>query len=87
MKGLKFIAFISLAFFISACSSKVQTNKIPDEKKYILPYNTQGKEVKINTQNQKSFEEALRAFFKVKDEEQENIYDIGLKRGHFIQKD
>lgn len=85
--------FVSLLISISilsicACSSKVQTNKLPDDKKFILPKNSNSKqELTISTKIKRDFEQSLKAFFKVKDKEEENIYDIGLKRGHFVEKE
>ena len=51
MKFLKLsLIFACLAFFV-ACSSKVQTNKIPNEKKYNLPKISSGelKEQALNS--------------------------------------
>lgn len=91
-KITKFKIFLNSLLFISllgfcACSSKVQTNKLPNEKKFILPRDSNAKqELAINTKIKRDFEQSLKAFFKIKDKEQESIYDIGLKRGHFIEK-
>lgn len=76
------LIFLNALLFL-ACSSKVQTNTLPDEKKYILPKNTSSKEVKISDEGKKEFEQSLKEFFKVNEKEQENIYDIGLNRGYF----
>ncbi|WP_276883756.1 hypothetical protein [Campylobacter cuniculorum] len=90
MMGFKlkklFLSFVLILSFC-ACSSKVQTNKIPNQKNFVLPKNTDTKELFIKDEDKKGFEESLRAFFKFKDKEEESLYDIGLKRGHFIQKD
>lgn len=92
-KYIQKIKSIFVSFLISfsilslcACSSKTQTNKLPDEKKFILPKSSDSKqELTISTEIKRDFEQSLKAFFKIKGEEEENIYDIGLKRGHFTQ--
>ncbi len=66
MKMRFFAMNLLIAMSFCACSSKVQTNKIPDDKKYILPKNTSAKELRLNTQSQNSFEEALRTFLRLK---------------------
>ncbi|MEB2821932.1 hypothetical protein [Campylobacter upsaliensis] len=44
MKNLFFVLIFAL--FFTACSSKVQTNKIPNDKKYNLPLSSNYKEPK-----------------------------------------
>lgn len=85
---------LSLAFLVAGCSSKVQTNKLPDSKKYHLPTTTTNQALNIDKKEKDSFESALQDFFS-KDfvyEEvngvrskipNKDIYQIGLERGHF----
>ncbi len=90
MKFLKLsLIFACLAFFV-ACSSKVQTNKIPNEKKYNLPKISSGelKEQALNSRELQSYSIALEEFFKAKkqDEEKEeplDIYQVGIEKGYF----
>lgn len=77
-----------LTFLIAGCSSKVQTNKLPDSKKYHLPIVNSERALSINKKEKDSFESVLEDFF-LKDFAYEgkilnkDIYQIGLERGHF----
>lgn len=92
---LLFIGLFSM-LFIAGCSSKVQTNKLPDSKKYHLPTTTTNQTLDIDKKEKDSFESVLQDFF-LQDftYEEDNgiglkrkipnkdIYQIGLERGHF----
>ncbi|WP_416861204.1 hypothetical protein [Helicobacter ganmani] len=92
---LLFISLFSM-LFIAGCSSKVQTNKLPDSKKYHLPTTNTNQTLNIDKKEKDSFESALQDFF-LKDFTYEeingtglkrkipnkDIYQIGLERGHF----
>ncbi|EAK3496106.1 hypothetical protein ABZL51_001622 [Campylobacter jejuni] len=69
------------AYSFIACSSKVQTNDIPNDKKYFLPSETSNKEVKIDPQILEDFNLALKDFFnyKEKKENEQNIYKTGMR--------
>lgn len=82
-----FILALSLAIFFSACSFKTQTNKLPESKKYHFPTNTQEKSHSVSEASKNEYEQALRAFFGVKNTDEQSIYEIGLKRGHFNEKE
>lgn len=79
-----------LTFIFIGCSGKVQTNKIPDDKRYSLPKNYKqlnDREQLLEIEKVK-YDEYARNFFKVqKNEEIErSIYYIGISRGHFDEK-
>lgn len=77
-----FIALLPLTFL--ACSGKVQTNKIPQTTKYHLPNTTTPLKQGINETTKNDFEETLKEFFKIKENESNvNIYKVGIERGHF----
>ncbi|BEJ76125.1 hypothetical protein RMP56_001749 [Campylobacter jejuni] len=69
------------AYSFIACSSKVQINDIPNDKKYFLPSETSNKEVKIDPQILEDFNLALKDFFnyKEKKENEQNIYKTGMR--------
>lgn len=85
------LSSIFLLFVLSACSGKVQTNKIPAHTKYVLPKKNSNdlKEQALDTKELQTFSIALEEFFKTKtakdEEEQEvtDIYQIGIDRGYF----
>lgn len=83
-----------LAFLVAGCSSKVQTNKLPDSKQYHLPIVNSERALSINKKEKDSFESVLEDFFskdftyeEVNGEKRKilnkDIYQIGLERGHF----
>lgn len=77
-----FIALLPLTF--SACSGKVQTNKLPQTAKYHLPNATAPLKQDIDEATRISFENALKDFFKIKENDNSvNIYKVGIERGHF----
>lgn len=79
MKKYIFLA-LSCLFFLNACSSKVQTNELPNEKKYFLPKTSQNKELKIDSKILDDYDLALKDFFNFKQKEEEkNIYKIGMR--------
>ncbi|ECK2550133.1 hypothetical protein FQW77_08640 [Campylobacter jejuni] len=77
------VAINSLIFILlfSACSSKVQTNDLPNDKKYILPTKNFNKEVAIDVQVLEDFDLTLKDFFKTKEkqEDETNIYKTGMR--------
>lgn len=77
--NFSFIAF--LIIFLNACSSKVQTNKLPDEKKYNLPQTKNYKKAEISDEIINDFDNSLKAFFKYKEkiEDNKNIYKTGME--------
>lgn len=91
---LLFVCLFSI--LVAGCSSKVQTNKLPDSKKYHLPTTNTNQTLNIDKKEKDSFENALQDFF-LKDFTYEeingaglkrkipnkDIYQIGLERGHF----
>ena len=93
-KNILLFACLLSAFVVAGCSSKVQTNKLPDSKKYHLPIVNSERTLSINKKEKDSFESALEDFF-LQDfvyEEvngvrskilNKDIYQIGLERGHF----
>ena len=76
---------------LGGCSSKVRTNKIPNEKKYTLPKKTSNelKEQALDSKELQGYSQALEEFFKRKfkqDEEKDEIFDvyqIGIDKGYF----
>ncbi|MCX2683542.1 hypothetical protein OQH60_06645 [Campylobacter sp. MIT 21-1685] len=82
---LIFCLSLSFCFSLSACSSKTQTNKLPNEKKYSLFNSNSNINTTISEKSKNEFEEALKEFFKVKQQEEDsqNIYKIGIERGYF----
>lgn len=77
-----FLLFILILF--SACSGKVQTNKLPQTAKYHLPNATTPLKQGIDEATRMSFENALKDFFKIKENDDSvNIYKVGIERGHF----
>lgn len=96
------LSAIVLVFFLVGCSGKVQTNKIPNEVKWNLPSQTQKYNNNVSSKYLVDFEEYAADFFSQsigtnralnsnlnkKDSGDElDIYSIGLKRGHFNEKD
>ncbi|OCS21968.1 hypothetical protein CFVI97532_07145 [Campylobacter fetus subsp. venerealis cfvi97/532] len=92
-----FIAIFALIFV--GCSGKVQTNKIPNEKKWNLSAETKKYNPSINTKYISEFEEYASDFFRQNigtnsglrknygNDEELDIYGVGLNRGHFSEKD
>lgn len=88
MKKISLIFVV--AFIFIGCSGKVQTNKIPDDKKYSIPTNYQhinDKEQLLEIEKVK-YDEYAKDFFKVQKQEEINrsIYYIGINRGHFDEE-
>lgn len=83
MSMKKFIFLLSLALLFSACSSKVQTNKIPNDKRYNLPLNSNYKEPKMNEMEKEKFNLTLQDFFSPKEkiEDEANLWKTGM--GYF----
>ncbi|EAH8851392.1 hypothetical protein CDJ58_07075 [Campylobacter lari] len=75
-----FFILLNILFFIG-CSSKVQTNDIPNEKKYFLPKNNSNSEVKIDSNVLIDYDKTLEIFFNVKknEEEKKDIYKTGMR--------
>lgn len=93
-KNILLFACLLSAFVVAGCSSKVQTNKLPDSKQYHLPIVNSERTLSINKKEKDSFESALEYFFLqdfVYEEANgvrskipnKDIYQIGLERGHF----
>ncbi|MBX7491240.1 hypothetical protein [Helicobacter turcicus] len=82
---LKLSLIITLSLTFSACSSKVQTNKIPQSTKYHLPNTSITLKSSVDENTKRDFENTLNAFFKTneKGELESNIYKVGIQRGHF----
>lgn len=79
MKNLFFV--LTFALFFTACSSKVQTNKIPNDKKYNLPLSSNYKESKMNEMERENFSLILQEFFapREKIEEEKNLWKTGME--------
>lgn len=79
----KCIFLLSFTLLFNACSSKVQTNKIPNDKKYNLPLNSNYKEPKLDEMQKEKFNLALQDFFtpKEKIEDEANLWKMGM--GYF----
>lgn len=93
-KNILLFACLLSAFVVAGCSSKVQTNKLPDSKQYHLPIVNTEQTLSISKKEKDSFESALQDFFlkdfineEVNGEKRKilnkDIYQIGLERGHF----
>lgn len=90
---MKRILLFIAVFLFTACASYTQTNKIPNDKKYYLPDTNQNNSMNKTTFNSREiqqFSDALEEFFKKnreeykKDEEENiNIYQIGIEKGYF----
>lgn len=89
---MKFLIFISTIGVIglvlvafSACSSRTQTNKLPNDTIYHLPESTRNQIAAIASPLKDDYDEALMQFFKVREQEEEekNIFDVGLKGKYF----
>ncbi|HEE9532893.1 TPA: hypothetical protein R8E37_001471 [Campylobacter coli] len=82
---INFSFFAFLMIILSACSSKVQTNKLPDEKKYNFPQSKNYKKAKIGDEIVNDFDNSLKDFFKYKEqfEDNKNIYKTGM--GYFYE--
>lgn len=90
---MKRILLFTVAFLFTACASYTQTNKIPNDKKYYLPdinQNNLNNKTTFNSREIQQFSNALEDFFKKnreenKDNEEENIniYQIGIEKGYF----
>lgn len=85
---LAILCLSSLVFF--GCSGKVQTNKIPNDKKYHLPKKVQNstEEYPMDSKVVQSYSVALEEFFKTKKADEDapvvlDIYQVGLDRGYF----
>lgn len=75
-----FIVVMSAILLLSACSSKMQTNKIPNDKKYHLPLKDDYKEPKMNEMEEEKFSLFLQKFFAPKTtEEEKNLWKTGAE--------
>lgn len=77
----KLIFMLTLALFFNACSSKVQTNKIPNDKKYNLPLSSSYKEQKMDEMEKEKFSLSLQEFFapREKIEDEKNLWKTGME--------
>lgn len=85
MKIAVYIVGISVSFLLFGCSGKVQTNPLPDVKKYHFP--SQNNETQLNTTLNEYgvlWDEYLREFFNKKNPNiSKSIWQIGLERRHY----
>lgn len=89
MKGHLLILSL-LALLFSACSGKVQTNPLPQEKKFHLPTNSSNSKVNVVSEKDKDDFDTFASEFFNKDKQDElnkSIYYIGIQRGHFQQEE
>lgn len=92
MKKVFFALMICFSFFaFSACSGKVQTNKIPNDSKYVLPKLTKKEKIEyVQTQELQDFSIFLEKFFGQKrsitennENANEDFFQIGIDRKYF----
>lgn len=88
MKTIILSIFITLFFL--GCSGKVQTNKIPDDKKYNFPmeYETNLDITTTLNKEKAKYNDYAKDFFKVEQRKEINksIYHIGMQKGYFNEK-
>ena len=68
----------------AACSGKVQTNPIPNPKKYRLPHSVEILTTEVKAKYIEDYDEYARNFFNARVVQlKKSIWSIGLERGHF----
>lgn len=76
-----------LGVFLTSCSGKVQTNPIPESKKYTLPsYKASEQRLieEVPVVYIQDYDRYAKEFFKAdKNKYEKNIFSIGLERGHY----
>ena len=85
MRKLKCFLASSIVILFVGCSGKVQTDPLPDVRKYHFPGNSKEKELNT-TLNEYGlmWNEFLREFFiKNSSDISKNIWQIGLERKHY----
>ncbi|RAX56491.1 hypothetical protein CCZ01_09355 [Helicobacter monodelphidis] len=81
-----FFLSCAMALILSACSSKTQTNPLPNEKKYFVPKNMQMiLKNEVNLTAIENFDLAAEEILmrRNKGAYEKTIWQIGLDRGHY----